>query len=441
MGKIIVYLLAMAANGFDSTVINPALPLIAEDFGVHGVALSAVEWAFLIASAVVLPAAGRCASTFSAQRVFVWCLGGFTAGLALSASAQSLGWLVAGRVVQGVASGVLVPVGLAMVYRGATGAQRLRIAQITLVPLTIAPMLGPVAGGFIAGHVGWRWVFAVIIPVVLCTAAAAMFVLHPQPVNKLERGLAGLLTGCVACAAVVSAGPLFVAGINPGQSLRLAHLVAGCALAVVGVVAGRRALATGDVDVTMRRAPAFGPASWFIALASAGLAGFLFVVPLNAAAYGSTPQQIGLLMFPETVGLLVGGQCVAALASRLGAWNVAAAGAVAACAVVVAVLTLSIGGPLWVSMLAMAAFSMCLSQGVLLAQTAAFYGMGEDDTDEATSMLMIHRGLASAWGVAVVAAALAISPAAAAVTISALILAGVAVGARLGRATWQQATV
>ncbi|MGX6449345.1 MFS transporter, partial [Patulibacter sp. S7RM1-6] len=176
-GLIVLYLVAMAMNGLDSTIVGPALPAIGAGLGADAGATSVVESAFLVASAVVLPAAGWVGDRFGAFRVFVVGLLVFSLASAAAALAGSLALLGVARAVQGAASGVLTPVGLALLYRGSSPADRLRIARWTTIPLTVAPMLGPVLGGVLAEHAGWRWVFAVTVPFGLLAAGLAVVVL------------------------------------------------------------------------------------------------------------------------------------------------------------------------------------------------------------------------------------------------------------------------
>ncbi|ORC15973.1 hypothetical protein A7979_04990 [Rothia nasimurium] len=234
---IIIYLCAMSINGFDGTVVVPVLPLMAATFKVTPADLSGVEWAFLIASAAVLPLAGWLGARLGAARVFRIFLAGLGIGLLLSGIANSVWMLLAGRIIQGVSSGVLVPVGLAMMYRNATGADRLRISRLTLIPLTIAPMLGPVLGGIMAQHMGWRSIFTLLAAFSMGVFLAACFCMKPEAPDQTATALkidrVGLVLVLISTAGLALL-PVAIANATSRASSPLTYL----ALTVLTLLAG-----------------------------------------------------------------------------------------------------------------------------------------------------------------------------------------------------------
>ncbi|WP_165000992.1 MFS transporter [Rothia uropygioeca] len=473
---IIVYLLAMALNGFDGTVINPALPDLATELSVPAPALGAVEWSFLIASAVTLPMAGWAGATLGTRRTFVCCLAVFATGLLIAMLAPSLEVLVLGRAVQGAGSGILVPVGLAMMYRGATGEQRLRIARITLVPLTIAPMLGPVLGGMIVQHLGWRWIFGVMFPLAVLTTLAALMLLTParlgsepdqEPLspsdNQLKSGsgkpkgkfdVYGLITGCLSCGALAIGGPLLVAGLDPGGPVQVGAVALAAALTLIGAlgvfgaVRRTRRVCRPAFDLGLFRLQTYRTGSWIVSCASAGLAGFLFALPLVLGGRGVPPHEIGFMMFPETLGLLVGGQIMLHLKSRFGTRPVVLAGSVGGGFLALAALIFSPIAGGWGAAVLMLCFGVALSQTVLLTQGAAFWEIEAHRTDAATSLFMVQRSLFSGWGVVVVTTAMGwssgtypmVSGALAGCAVLLLVLLTIPATLRIPCAVWDRAT-
>ncbi|WP_237225126.1 MFS transporter [Rothia nasisuis] len=405
---IIIYLCAMSINGFDGTVVVPVLPLMAATFKVTPADLSGVEWAFLIASAAVLPLAGWLGARLGAARVFRIFLAGLGIGLLLSGIANSVWMLLAGRIIQGVSSGVLVPVGLAMMYRNATGADRLRISRLTLIPLTIAPMLGPVLGGIMAQHMGWRSIFTLLAAFSMGVFLAACFCMKPEAPDqtatalKIDRvGLVLVLISTVGLALL----PVAIANATSRASSPLTYL----ALTVLTLLAGALmfyswkraqkrpypALAVGAFTSRM-----FRSATVSVGISFAALTGFLFFVPVLLAARGIDTQTIGLMMFPETLGLLVGGQLMIPLKKFLGTRKLMILGYVGAALITVIIAHLPHPGLVFA--LAMFCFSLFLSQPVLIAQAAAFLDIPPDSMDESTTLFMMIKTILSAWGVVLV---------------------------------------
>jgi MFS family permease len=148
------YVVAVFINLIDATVVNVALPTIAGAFAVPVGQTATVNLGFLVALAVTVPAAGWLGDRFGTREVFVIALGLFTAASAACGFAGSLGQLVAFRVAQGLAGGLMMPVGMAMMYHTFPPAGRIRVSRIINVPIAFAPAAGPLLGGFLVEHAG-----------------------------------------------------------------------------------------------------------------------------------------------------------------------------------------------------------------------------------------------------------------------------------------------
>src|SRR4029453_4463207 len=89
----------------------------------------------------------------------------FTFASALCGQADSLGELVAFRVLQGIGGGMLVPVGTTMLFRAFPPIERAKASPVLIIPTVLAPGIGPVLGGYLVTDVSWRWIFYVNVPV------------------------------------------------------------------------------------------------------------------------------------------------------------------------------------------------------------------------------------------------------------------------------------
>lgn len=408
---IALYLVAMAVNGLDGTIVGPALPALARDLGVTVAAVSAVETVFLVASAVALPAGGWVGERFGPRRVVTAGLLVFALASAGAAAADSLIWLCVARAVQGAASGLLTPVGLAMVYRGAGSADRLRIARLTTVPLTVAPMIGPVLGGVLTEHLGWRAVFLVTVPLGIAAAAYGWYgrvreqAAAPAVADLRPIDLRGLVLAGSGLGAVMTALSL---GLHTGW-VRPAPLVTGAVgvgLLVAAVRAARNTPAP-VLDLTLWQDRLFRHAGATVTWASAGLMALLYLMPLVLQEVGGlSPSAAGLALVPEMIGLLIGSQVVGWASRRAGPRRLSLLGLAGAAGVTTALLvTAGRGGvPLTGGLLLL--FGLCLSQTVLLGQAAAFATVTERATTDATALFMAQRTTAGALGVVAAAAAL-----------------------------------
>src|SRR6202789_3628925 len=168
----VVYVAALFMVIMDATIVNVALPVLGRDFHTNPDAVDSVVIGFLVSTGVFLTASGWLGDRLGGRKVLLFSLVLFTASSALCGTATSLGELVVFRVLQGVAGGLMTPVGMAMLFRVFPPAERVRASSILMIPTAFAPALGPVLGGLLVTDLSWRWVFYVNVPIGL---AALLF--------------------------------------------------------------------------------------------------------------------------------------------------------------------------------------------------------------------------------------------------------------------------
>ncbi len=154
--------LTTAAIGFmqilDSAIINTSLPTMARTFGVTTIDLSLAVTAYVLAAAAASPLANWLSDRIGARNVLLAALAAFTLSSVWCALCQTLPELIAARVVQGVGGALLLPVGTAVVMRRAARTDFVRATALMVWPALMAPIVGPVIGGFITEHLSWRCV-------------------------------------------------------------------------------------------------------------------------------------------------------------------------------------------------------------------------------------------------------------------------------------------
>ena len=163
---------ALFMDLLDLTIVNVALPAIQQEFATGTGELSLAVTAYLTTLAIVMPGSGWAAQRFGAPRTFLFAIAVFTVASALGALAWSFPALVAARALQGVGGGLLVPVGMAMLFRAFPKDERATASALFAVPGAVAPALGPFLGGLLVDAASWRWVFIINVPV---GAAAFVF--------------------------------------------------------------------------------------------------------------------------------------------------------------------------------------------------------------------------------------------------------------------------
>ena len=183
----VVFVAAMFMNIMDVTIVNVALPTIGREFGVRADAVDTVVIAYLVSLAVFIPASGWLGDRFGPRRVLLTSVVIFTGASALCGAAGSLGQLVFFRVLQGAGGGLMVPVGMAMLFRAFPPAERVRASSIMVIPTAMAPALGPVIGGLFVTDLSWRWVFYVNVPIGIAAVTFGLVFLAPQTAPQPGR--------------------------------------------------------------------------------------------------------------------------------------------------------------------------------------------------------------------------------------------------------------
>ncbi|KNB52412.1 MFS transporter [Streptomyces caatingaensis] len=229
-------------NPVNSTMISTALVPIGRHFGTGAAATVWLVAGLYLASAVAQPALGRVADRLGARRVYA--TGLILVGLSGVAGllADSLGQLIAVRVLTGVGTSAAYPAAMAMIRARAAGAAG-RAPGGALGALTVAALgsaaVGPALGGLLTGLLGWRAVFAVNIPLAVAGLLMALAWLPADGPRDADGEREGLWTaldppGVLLFAAALLPAMFFLTGLDgrPDWPLLAVAAAAGAALAV-----------------------------------------------------------------------------------------------------------------------------------------------------------------------------------------------------------------
>ncbi|WP_343040731.1 DHA2 family efflux MFS transporter permease subunit [Streptomyces typhae] len=399
-----VYVAAMCMNGLDSTIVNPALFTIAEDFGRPVSAANAVETAFLVALALALPVAGWLGDRLGTKRVFLGALAVFTAASALCGLAQNLPTLITARAVQGLAGGLLTPVGMTLLFRTFAPHERGKLSKALIVPTALMPALGPPLGGLLTEHASWHWLFFVNVPV-----GAAALLIGALGLREHVEGGTGRFDRTGFWLATPALGLLtYALGYGPSHGWTRPAVATAAVLGTVLLVAAVVHLRRTEEPLLRLRLFAdrdYGTASVLAVLTAAGLMGVLFVFPLlYQAALGASALDAGLSVFPEALGLMLASQVVDRLLPRLGPRRLAVPALLLATAVFALLAVDGVADHAWAVRALMFLVGLVLGTAVLTVQLAGFDSIAPPDMGQAMGLFQILRTLGGAAGIAVCAA-------------------------------------
>jgi len=165
----------------DTTVVNVSLPHIAGNLSATPEEATWALTSYLVANAIILPITGWLANYFGRKRLLMSAVVGFTTASFFCGFAPTLAWLVIFRIIQGLTGGVLQPLSQAVMLEAFPPAQQGKAMGVWGLGIVVAPMLGPVLGGWLTDNYSWRWIFYVNIPVGIVSIIMTKFYIFDPP--------------------------------------------------------------------------------------------------------------------------------------------------------------------------------------------------------------------------------------------------------------------
>jgi MFS transporter, DHA2 family, multidrug resistance protein len=170
----------------DTTVVNVSLPHIAGNLSATIDESTWVLTSYLVANAIVLPLTGWLARFFGRKRLLMVSVTGFTVASLLCGLAPNLPMLVLFRLLQGATGGAMQPLSQAVMLEAFPPAQRGKAMGFWGLGIVVAPILGPVLGGWLTDTYSWRWVFYINLPVGITSLVMTQLYIFDPPYLKRE---------------------------------------------------------------------------------------------------------------------------------------------------------------------------------------------------------------------------------------------------------------
>lgn len=409
-GVLVVYIAALFIQILDATIVNVALPALADEFAVSVTQVDAAAISFSVALAVSIPPAGWLSDRFGSKKVFLLALVLFTGASALCGAAATLDQLVVFRVVQGIGAGLITPVGSAMLFRAFPLQERAVAANAVLSVAVIAPAMGPVVGGAIVDNASWRWIFFINIPIGLVALVLGWLWLRDDqsaPAGRFD--VPGFVLASLGLAGVV-----FAVSIAPDvgwlDSVTLAFLVSGLvAFAVLVPLELGREDPLLQLDLFRERL--FRTFNLIGVFFYGGFISLLIVLTLYLQTHrGYTAFEAGLAQAPQAVGVfLLSNLAGRRLYRRFGPRPMFIAGTSGALVFTGALVFVSASTPLWLIGACMFGRGVSVGAVFLPMQTAIYSNIDNAHLSRATAVFNTQRQAAPALGIAIATTALAMA--------------------------------
>src|SRR5512146_3394644 len=198
----------------DTTVVNVSLPHIAGSLSATVDETTWVLTSYLVSNAIILPMTGWLSNQFGRKRILLTSVFGFTIASVACGLAPNLATLIIFRVIQGATGGGLQPLSQAIMLEAFPPEKRGKAMAFWALGIVVAPMLGPVLGGWITDTYSWRWVFYINLPIgILATIMATMFIFDPPYIKRISARVDDIGMGLL----VVGMGALQIF-LDKGQS-------------------------------------------------------------------------------------------------------------------------------------------------------------------------------------------------------------------------------
>jgi EmrB/QacA subfamily drug resistance transporter len=318
-----VVILGAVMSILDTTVVNVAINTLASRFHTTLPTIQWVATGYTLALATVIPLGGWIADRFGTKRLYMTSIALFVLGSSLSGLAWSSGTIILFRVLQGLGGGMIMPAGMTIMTRAA-GPQRIgRVMAIMGVPMLLAPIFGPILGGYLVTDVSWRWIFFINLPIGVVALIWALRVL-PRDVAAREQklDLVDLL--------LLSPGlALFIYGLAEsntsggfGSGKVLIPIVVGIVLIATFVW---HALHASDplIDLRLFTSRVFATSSLTLTLFVVAVFGSFLLLPLYfQVVRGDSALQSGLLLAPQGLGSVIAMPIAGILSDRTGSGRI-----------------------------------------------------------------------------------------------------------------------
>ena len=387
----------------DTTVVNVSLPHIA---GSLSVSVDEAAWAltsYLVANAVILPMTGWLASRFGRKRILITAVFGFTAASFLCGLAPSLSMLIVFRVLQGATGGALQPLSQAVMLEAFPPHDRGKAMAFWGLGIVVAPMLGPMIGGWLTDNWSWRWVFYINLPVGLASIVMTrLFIFDPPYIRRRGLGIdywgIGLLAVWVGALQVV---------LDKGQEadwFASYWITALTAVAVAGLaIFVAHEFSTRDPVVRLRvfKERTYAAGVFLMTVLGFVLYASLLLLPIFLQTLlGYSALDAGIAMAPRGLGSFLMMPLVGTVLGRFDPRKVLACGLTVAAWTLYELGRLNLNAGYW------DIFWPQFIQGAALAMlfvpltTATMDRISREEMGNATSMFNLMRNLGGSFGIA-----------------------------------------
>jgi EmrB/QacA subfamily drug resistance transporter len=408
--RLLPWLVAVAffMESLDTTILNTAVPAIANALHVAPLSMKAVLASYTLSLAVFIPISGWMADRFGTRNVFASAIGIFTIGSLLCGLSNNIHVLVACRVLQGCGGAMMVPVGRLTLVRTFDKSELIRAMSFVAIPGLVGPMLGPLAGGLIVAYLHWRMIFFVNLPIGLI----GLYMVHRHLPDYREKNIHPLdLVGLILFGSGVALLS-YVLEIFGEHTLSVSEVLGLLAISLV-LLAGywlhARKIPFPLLPLGLFRTRTFRAAVSGGFFARLGLGGIPFLFPLlYQIGLGFSPVESGLMMMPQAIAAMTFKVAMPSILARFGYRGVLVSNTLILGLMIMVFATIGLTTPVWLIIVQVFFFGFFASLQYTSMNTLVYSDVDEAHTSSASSIASTGQQMSISFGVAAASLATAL---------------------------------
>ncbi len=400
--RLVPWLVAVAffMESLDTTILNTAVPTIAQALNVAPLSMKAVLASYTLSLAVFIPVSGWVADRFGTRRVFASAIAIFTFGSFLCGISRNIHLLVACRILQGCGGALMLPVGRLTMVQTFAKSELIRAMSFVAIPGLIGPMLGPVAGGLIVAYFHWSIIFFVNIPIGLL----GLYLVYRHLPDYREAETPPLdIVGLILFGSGVAllSYVLEVFGEHTLSGLEILGLLVIAALLLAGY-----GLHSTQVNHPLLRLALFRIRTFRAAVSGSyitriGIGGIPFLFPLlYQVGLGFSPIQSGMMMMPQAIAAMSLKLTMPGILRRFGHRAVLISNTVMLGLLILLFGTIGATTPVWFIVIVVFCYGFFTSLQYTSMNTLVYADVTEEETSKASTISSTMQQMSVSFGVA-----------------------------------------